>query len=1260
MEARSAWIFQYTAESRTDRLLRDGTDAQVNWLWNGRRRLPAVGDIVFFLRSGARGKDYPRSRPWRGLTGFGEVLGPPATTRGAKTDETVPVRTAAFAPDAPLPDSRVWHDHRVAGTGVLFGQQGTNFAIAPGAASALAQRMAAWEAFAQPAAGLDAAFASDEPDALTELIERRGAWCGNLAARVLHAARDFGAHTPSGGQLTRTDLLVGVLAIGSRLRDGARAGAAAAVLHDLTFGTDDASRLPRYLAERTEKSVESIDAVDWRTVNRVERVTPDAASVLDAAAGMAEPEPIPVEALIASLLREPGDDAEGDHALFGLSGDALADRLLEDARVPAYPRDLARLARWMDREPPAGADAAAPPPSSGSGDAAEAEPPGAESEGVAGAVPDAEGEGVEGPAPAAQGEAAAPMPPIGPRVASTINDTVNHADDLLDVCDEARAFARLIASSAFEPPLAIGVFGRWGTGKTFFMERIEDALEGLVKRQRPSAPGNGARFHGNIVRIKFNAWHYMETNIWASLVDVIFRELDAWLRQQTAGTGRGDEVEKLFDGLSTAQTQRLEAIEDLAERLSDMNAARQSLGAARADAQGHWSELAGEIVSAGAAAADDIERVAAGLGLKELATQGEKLRAIVDKAQGTLSDAELMWSSVKTSTADPVRITILAGVITVPLLLLATPAGAVVMDSMAGTLGTATAWLTGLYALVNRASDTVARMRRVHGAFEKVEAARAQARKGHLAQYETKLDEARIALEAAERAAFEAHREVRAGTSAGRVAAFIHSRASTDTYARHLGIIDTVRSDFEQLTALMATSRVQAKREIAAFEKQQADLEMRVRALLERYHDGKDVQPAEKELFAPVADALKKMLRTAGGTDDEAPAPANPLGVSIDRIVLFIDDLDRCPPEKVYHVLQAVHLFLNFPLFVVVVGVDTRWMETSLVKELGQLVDGSRGTSAQDYLEKIFQIPYWTRRMDPDSSKLFVEGVLRRIPGLDEDAGAGGGAGTEGARTGAAASRAPPHGEDVAPGETPEVEALEVEEPDVEEPDVEEPEVEEPEGEPAAADDAGVDDAPPTPVVLTDEERVVIAALAPQAGRSPRQLLRFVNVYGLIRSVSKEDGQPLLDPDADPDKALAMLVQLAIATGAPEVAGRYFAILGDGTLDCAGMLERWFEGADGGTSRGTGTGSSSPREHAAVTRALRLFFQRSGFEVTPADEGAARFAVRGATPGAADAALRRLRETAPTARRYTFAAIDATFSARSAATESDPEAAPAG
>ena len=56
----------------------------------------------------------------------------------------------------------------------------------------------------------------------------------------------------------------------------------------------------------------------------------------------------------------------------------------------------------------------------------------------------------------------------------------------------------------------------------------------------------------------------------------------------------------------------------------------------------------------------------------------------------------------------------------------------------------------------------------------------------------------------------------------------------------------------------------------------------------------------------------------------------------VDRIILYIDDLDRCPEANVVEVLQAVHLLLAFPLFVVVVGVDSRWLLHSLQSRMTQ------------------------------------------------------------------------------------------------------------------------------------------------------------------------------------------------------------------------------------------------------------------------------------------------------------------------------------
>ncbi|MBE1494140.1 WD40 repeat protein [Amycolatopsis lexingtonensis] len=81
----------------------------------------------------------------------------------------------------------------------------------------------------------------------------------------------------------------------------------------------------------------------------------------------------------------------------------------------------------------------------------------------------------------------------------------------------------------------------------------------------------------------------------------------------------------------------------------------------------------------------------------------------------------------------------------------------------------------------------------------------------------------------------------------------------------------------------------------------------------------------------------------------------------LQRIVLYVDDLDRCTPQRVADVLQAVNLLLTMDLFMVVVAVDPRW----LLKALGRHHRGllRDAVTPLDYLDKIFHIPFALRPM---------------------------------------------------------------------------------------------------------------------------------------------------------------------------------------------------------------------------------------------------------------------------------------------------------
>ena len=97
----------------------------------------------------------------------------------------------------------------------------------------------------------------------------------------------------------------------------------------------------------------------------------------------------------------------------------------------------------------------------------------------------------------------------------------------------------------------------------------------------------------------------------------------------------------------------------------------------------------------------------------------------------------------------------------------------------------------------------------------------------------------------------------------------------------------------------------------------------------------------------------------------------------LERIVLYIDDLDRCPPRRVVEVLEAVHLMLALDLFVVVVAVDARWLIRSLEYHHHELFGGGEGLATPiDYLDKIFQIPYVLLPPTPDATAAYLRALL--------------------------------------------------------------------------------------------------------------------------------------------------------------------------------------------------------------------------------------------------------------------------------------------
>jgi tetratricopeptide (TPR) repeat protein len=84
------------------------------------------------------------------------------------------------------------------------------------------------------------------------------------------------------------------------------------------------------------------------------------------------------------------------------------------------------------------------------------------------------------------------------------------------------------------------------------------------------------------------------------------------------------------------------------------------------------------------------------------------------------------------------------------------------------------------------------------------------------------------------------------------------------------------------------------------------------------------------------------------------------------RVVIFIDDLDRCSPDRVLDVLDSIKVFLDIEGFVFVLGLS----HIKINKIINAKFENS-GISGEEYLRKIIQmpitIPYWN---ETDVNKL--------------------------------------------------------------------------------------------------------------------------------------------------------------------------------------------------------------------------------------------------------------------------------------------------
>jgi hypothetical protein len=550
--------------------------------------------------------------------------------------------------------------------------------------------------------------------------------------------------------------------------------------------------------------------------------------------------------------------------------------------------------------------------------------------------------------------------------------------DLLNVEREVEAFSMLIASRRTVTPLSVGVFGAWGSGKSFFMRRVRERVAAIAAVARTEA--RESKYHGQIAQIEFNAWHYAEGNLIASLVDHIFRNLrleaddetDAILRQ------RGADVLRQIESAEQTVAERKQELEEAEVRVT---AAKRRVEDINANIGREIAAKTAEVAESQSKLRDAQDQL--GAGLTQLRTDIEAAVVQVPaKSVVALLEERLLGDPASVKAGEQVR--------------------GLVQDTKRAS-GRRIQLFWGLVVL-GIAAIAAAAMRT--DVWIKITSAVA-ALGGFAAIARTwlkKLDDIADSGERFQEKQAELAKKVTAEVTAAHTATLANLRAVADD---RLGALEALNKDLEQLQRAPTAARLdlaplELARSEAVAQHEKAELEIETkRQALERLTTGllleeflndrvsKDGYRRELTIFSRVRNDFERLSNLMSRAADEYYAGRARAAPAVTRIVLYIDDLDRCPADRVVEVLRMVHLLLAFPLFVCVVAVDPRWVTDCLRRAPGLVEDheseaseltlevGVRATPA-DYLEKIFQIPLWLRPIPAMQRPAVVRALLDR------------------------------------------------------------------------------------------------------------------------------------------------------------------------------------------------------------------------------------------------------------------------------------------
>lgn len=522
--------------------------------------------------------------------------------------------------------------------------------------------------------------------------------------------------------------------------------------------------------------------------------------------------------------------------------------------------------------------------------------------------------------------------------------------DQLDIRRDVLAFAKLMAAKTFKPPLAIALFGQWGSGKSFFMRKLMDRIDLL------SGISDKNLYCKGIAQIHFNAWSYLDANLWASIVSRIFEKLYEYIGNDSATEDEKNKIRKeLADKLKVVN----EEVALIEQQKNEVQSKIESLEAQKAELK---TKLENEKNAIGKASLYEVldkvdnefemqQKIKAAIQSNaSLNWDREQLELILPKEY--LDDPDQAYRQMKSITSflktffakknlwsNIICIfLIVLGIIWIPLLIKQFTDWLKNADFIIPSLQ----WTASLVVIFGptwkRFRETYKKWSPMVATFWKIKTEYDKKVQNALFEQEQKEKQLTLDIESSQKELISIEQnlqqsqkiindldfKMKHALATEALYGFIEKRCKSEDYRKHLGIISVIQKDFDTLSDYFVGHQEEYK--------------------VFRRHFNKPLE----------------------------------------RIILYIDDLDRCPEDRVVEVLEAVNLLMAFPLFIVVVGVDPRWVKNALTKKYTTQFGDKKSDkiSAMNYLEKIFQIPFHLRPASDANVKSMIKALTEPIESL--------------------------------------------------------------------------------------------------------------------------------------------------------------------------------------------------------------------------------------------------------------------------------------